>query len=85
MVQSWNIASNKTEKEQNVPHYKFMRKGVKEIVYRIKYDYFNDHLNCHKQTPKLQWKSIFELSGLDSDTLSEWCKWKFDIWSCYYC
>ena len=45
-----------------------MRKRVKDIVYRAKYDYFNDHINGHKQNPKLLWKSLRELSGLNSDT-----------------
>ena len=59
---------NYYHKKQNVPQYKFMRRRVKEIVYRAKYDYFNDHINGHKQNPKQLWKSLRELSGLNSDT-----------------
>ena len=45
-----------------------MRKRVTEIVYRAKYDCLNDHLNFHKQNPKLLVKIIRELSELNSDT-----------------
>ena len=43
-------------------------KDLRNLSTGQKYDYFNDHMNCHKQNPKLLWKSLRELSGLNSDT-----------------
>jgi len=47
-----------------------LRNRVKELVYKAKYDYFNEHLNSHKQNPKRLWISVCELSGLNSTTQS---------------
>ena len=43
---------------------------VKELVQKATYDYLNEHLNSHKQNPKLLWRSVPELSGLNSTTQS---------------
>ena len=59
---------NYYHKKHNVPYYKLLRNRVKELVYKAKYDYFNEHLNSHKQNPKQLWKSVHELSGLNSIT-----------------
>ena len=45
-------------KKQNVQYYKLLRNRVKELVYKATYDYFNEHLNSHKQNPKLLWRSV---------------------------
>ena len=37
---------------------------------KANYDNFNEHLNSHKQSPKLPWRSVRELAGLNSTTQS---------------
>jgi len=61
---------NYYHKKQHIPFYKLLRNRVKKLVYKSKYDYFNEHLNSHKQNTKLPWRSVRELSGLNSTTQS---------------
>ena len=37
---------------------------------KANYDNFNEHLNSHKQSPKLPWRSVRELAGLNSTAQS---------------
>jgi len=67
ILEAINLRNHFHKKADSV-NYKIWRKNVKHLIKEAKRQFYNETINSNKRNPKQLWNSLHELSGLKSQT-----------------